>query len=125
MINKNLKNIRAKLKSANTSNNQSIDNEYNSDIDKTKLNKLNSNNLKSIEKSLDGEISFNITPDEDEIKRDLNRIDRQKNTNKNKQKNNINFGNNIPVDYKETECIFIYIYQIKFNFICFIIKLGI
>jgi hypothetical protein len=102
MLNKNLKNIRAKLKSASSSNNQSIDNEYNSDLDKIKLNKANNDNIKTTEKSLDGEISFNITPDEDEIKRDLSKISKQKISNKTSKNSSLNYGNNIPIDYKNT-----------------------
>lgn len=105
MINKNLKNIRAKLKSATSSNNQSIDNEYNLDLDKAKLNKTNNENFKTTEKSLDGEISFNITPDEDDIKRDLNKINKQRISNKSSKNNSLNYGHNIPLDYKNnTDC---------------------
>ena len=107
MINKNLKNIRAKLKSASSSINQSIDYEYNSDIDKIKRSKDNNNNIKTTEKYLDGEISFNITPDEDDINRDLNKINKQKFTNKNPKNSYINYGNNIPIDYRDSECIII------------------
>ncbi len=103
MNNKNLKSIRAKLKSACSSNNISIDNDNSSDMDKIKYNKINNDNQKNNEKSLDGEISFNITPDEDDIKRDLHKINPNKrSTSKNPKSSNINYSN-IPHS-KHNEC---------------------
>jgi len=110
MINKNIKNIRAKLRSASTSHNQSLDNEYNSDSDRIKQKRTNNENIKTIEKSLDGEISFNITPEEDEIKKDLNKISKQRISNKTSKNSFLNNSNNIPIDYKNIgECNKIYI----------------
>jgi len=113
MINKNLKNIRAKLRSACSSNNQSFENDNNNfnnlDLEKIKTLKINSDNIKTTEKSLDGEISFNITPDEDDIKRDLNKINNKRPLNKINKNIISNYGNPIPLDNKNNECIFYFI----------------
>ena len=121
---KNLKNIRAKIKNATASVNQSIDNEYISDADKNKKQDTEKSKNESIryptEKSMDNEISFNITPDEDDIKKDLNKIKISKsvdiiaknNSNRYSKIKNLNYMN-IPLDFnKYNESIFFYFYKL-------------
>ena len=67
MNNKNVKNFRMKvIKSANNSNNNSADNGYNSESERFNKQKfVVENTLKTIEKSYDNEISFNISEEDD------------------------------------------------------------
>lgn len=95
MNNKNLKNFRMKvIKSGNNSNNNSSDNGYNSDSEKFNKQKFKiDNTLKTIEKSLDNEISFNISEEDDKSSiytKNLDKIKSQKAKSNNKLNSNYN-----------------------------------
>jgi hypothetical protein len=74
------------IKSANNSNNNSADYGYNSDSEKFKKQKfLVENTIKSIEKSLDKEISFNLSEEDDKssiYKKNINKIKSQRSISK-------------------------------------------
>ncbi len=87
MNTKNIKNFRMKvIKSGNNSNNNSADYEYNSDSDRFRKQKLIvENSIKSIEKSQDKEISFNISEDDDKSSiytKNIDKIRSQRSTSK-------------------------------------------